>query len=67
MAGSVIDQATQVGLPRIMDEAGLAGLRVEYPDAHYRFRGLEMNWLLVFLVGTLVGAVLPARLMKIQL
>jgi hypothetical protein len=43
------------------------GVRVRYPDAHYRLLGVGMNWLAVFLVGTLVGAILPARLMRIHL
>ena len=66
-AGSWVDAGTQVGLPRIAAGASLAGVRVHYPVARYRLVGGELSWLAVFLLGTLVGALLPARLMRIQL
>jgi hypothetical protein len=66
-ASSWVDAGTQVGLPRIPAGASVEGVRVRYPDAHYRLLGVGMNWLAVFLVGTLVGAILPARLMRIHL
>ncbi len=66
-AGSWVDAGTQVGLPGIAAGGPIAGVRIHYPAAHYRLLGIGMNWLAVFLIGTLVGAVLPARLLRIHL
>jgi hypothetical protein len=66
-ASSWIDAGTQLGLPRIDAGGSVEGVRIHYPADHYRLLGVGMNWLAVFLLGTLVGAILPARLMRIHL
>lgn len=64
---SLTNSATQLGLPAIAENSALAGVRVAYPDAEYRVAGASLNWLAVFLLGTLAGALLPAWLLKVQL
>lgn len=66
-ASSAVDGLVNAGLPALTGDTGLRALRVEYPTASYRVLGNQTGWLGIFLIGTLLGAILPARLLKIQL
>ncbi|HEU4364969.1 MAG TPA: hypothetical protein VFT13_05830 [Candidatus Krumholzibacteria bacterium] len=61
------DPLIHPGLPVIPDDSPVAAVRIGYGDASYRFLGRQMGWLAVFLIGSFVGAVLPAWLLRIQL
>jgi hypothetical protein len=43
----------------------LAGVRVAYADARYAVFGAHSSWLTVFLEGSLLGALVAARVLKI--
>ena len=66
-AHGVGDALIHPGLPAIPDDSPVAALRVGYADASYRFMGRRMGWLSVFLIGSFVGALVPAWLLRIQL
>jgi hypothetical protein len=66
-AGSLSDAALHVGLPAIPEDSPLAGVRVAYADARYAVLGGHSSWLTVFLVGSLLGALVAARVLKIAL
>ena len=55
------------GLSSLPAQSALASIRVTYPEASYRVLGLRLGWLGVFLLGSLVGAVVPAWLLRIQM
>jgi hypothetical protein len=61
------DALLHPGLAPIPDDSPVAALHVTYADATYRVFGRTMGWLSLFLIGTLVGAVLPAWVLRIQL
>jgi hypothetical protein len=58
---------TDIGLPTIGRDSPIDGITVNYPAAHYRILGLRMSWLGVFALATLVGASVPAILLKVAL
>ncbi len=55
------------GLPPIPEDSPVDQVRVSYQPDAYRLFGHRMGWLPVFLIGSMVGAILPAWLFKIQL
>ncbi|HEX5131832.1 MAG TPA: hypothetical protein VFX92_05020 [Candidatus Krumholzibacteria bacterium] len=61
------DALLHPGLPVIPADSPIAHLRIAYPEATYRLAGTTMNWLVVFLIGSFVGALLPAWILRIQL
>jgi hypothetical protein len=63
----VWDAFVHPGLPSIPDHSALASVRISYPDAEYHVLGARMGWLAVFLLGTLVGGVIPTWILRIQL
>jgi hypothetical protein len=66
-AGSGFDSLVRAGLPAIPRQCGLDEIRVAYPHASYVVLGARLGWLTVFILGTLVGALIPTRLLRIQL
>ncbi len=66
-SGSGWDSFVHAGLPALPDNSALASIRVSYPPASYRLLGAGLDWLAVFLVGSLAGAAIPAWLLKIQM
>jgi hypothetical protein len=66
-SGSLSDAAFHVGMPELGKESPLARVRVRYEPARYRLFGARLSWLAVFLVGTLLGAAVPARLLRVAL
>ncbi len=66
-SGSGWDSFVHPGLPSLPDHSPLESIRVAYPDASYRVFGARFGWLSLFLLGTLVGALIPAWLLRIQL
>ncbi len=61
------DPLLHPGLPPVPADSPVAALRVTYPDDSYHLFGRRMGWLSVFLIGSFVGAVLPAWFLRIQL
>ncbi len=62
-----MDAFVHPGVPPLPANSAFESIRVAYPDAHYTILGKRMGWLTVFLVGSLVGALLPTWLLKIQM
>jgi hypothetical protein len=58
---------TDVGLPQIPNDSALERVTVKYPDARYRLFGMSLSWIVVFLMATLVGASVPALLLRVAL
>ncbi|HXV13298.1 MAG TPA: hypothetical protein VEC56_03745 [Candidatus Krumholzibacteria bacterium] len=55
------------GLPSIPDNSAIETVRVSYPEQRFHLLGVDWDWLGVFLTGTLVGAAIPAVLLRIQM
>ena len=66
-AHSVMGALTDVGLPEIGPDSPLDRVTVTYPDARYRVFGMSLSWIAVFLAATLVGASVPALLLRVAL
>jgi hypothetical protein len=66
-AGHGWDSFVHAGLPSIPDDSAIESIRVSYPDASYRVLSARLGWLSLFLAGSLVGAVIPAWILRIQL
>ena len=66
-AGRGWDSFVHAGLPSIPDDSAIESIRVSYPEASYRVMGARLGWLSVFLAGSLVGAVIPAWILRIQM
>lgn len=66
-AHGVADALLHPGLPPVPKDSPLAAVRITYPADSYRILGHRMNWLAVFLIGSFVGAVVPAMVLRIQL
>lgn len=66
-SGSLSDAALHVGLPALGKDSPLARVRVLYREADYRLFGGRLSWLGVFLAGTVLGAAIPARLLRMAL
>jgi len=66
-ARSVMGGLTEIGLPRIGNDSPLEAVSVAYPSASYTVFGARMSWLLLFALGTLVGASIPAMLLRVAL
>jgi predicted small integral membrane protein len=66
-AHGFLDPLLHPGLPSIPADSPVAALRIGYPDDSYHLFGRRMSWLVVFLIGSFVGALLPAWFLRIQL
>ena len=66
-AKSIMGGLTEIGLPRIENDSPLEAVSIAYPSASYTLFGARMSWLLVFALGTLVGASIPAMLLRVAL
>lgn len=66
-ARSLMGAVTEIGLPRIGNDSPLEAVSIAYPSATYSIFGARMSWLLVFALGTLVGASIPAMLLRVAL
>lgn len=61
------DALVRAGLPALSNHTALQSIRIAYPEASYRLLGRSFGWLSLFLLGSLVGAVTPAWLLRIQM
>ncbi len=61
------DSFRHAGLPSIPAPAAFQSVRVSYPEASYRVFGASFGWLSLFLLGTLVGGLIPVLLLRIQM
>ena len=66
-AGHGWDSFAHAGLPSLPDDSAILSIRVSYPEASYRVLGTRLGWLPVFLAGSLLGAVIPAWMLRIQM
>ena len=66
-ARSFTGSVSDIGLPEIGKDSALDRVTIEYPDASYRLLGMNMSWLLAFLLATVVGAMVPALLLRVAL
>jgi hypothetical protein len=66
-SGRAWDALVHPGLPSLSDHMAVQSVRIQYPDARYRLLGRSWGWLSIFLVGSLVGAAIPAWLLRIQM
>lgn len=66
-ARSITGAISEIGLPRIGNDSPLEAVRVAYPHASYSILGKRMSWLVVFALATLVGASIPAVLLRVAL
>ena len=61
------DSLVRAGLPALSNHTALQSIRVAYPEASYRVLGRSFGWLSLFLLGSLVGAAIPAWVLRIQM
>ena len=61
------DSFVHAGLSALPEQSALESIRVTYPEASYRVFGLRLGWLSVFLLGSFVGALVPAWFLRIQM
>jgi hypothetical protein len=61
------DALLHPGLPRLPREVPIASVAVRYPPARHWLFGWRAHWLLVFVVWSLVGALVPAWVFRIQI
>jgi hypothetical protein len=61
------DGFQHAGLPSIPPPSAIQSVRVSYPEASYRLLGARMGWLSLFLLGTLVGGLIPVVVLRIQM
>ena len=66
-ARSIWGALTDIGMPRIENDSPLESVTIVYPHASYALFGAHMSWLLVFALGTMVGAAIPAMLLRVAL
>ena len=63
LAGALAD----IGLPRIESNSPIDAVTVAYPPAHYRIFGMQWSWLAVFAAASVLGASIPAFLLRVAL
>jgi len=66
-ARSLLAGLTSIGLPPIPADSPLDAVMVVYPHASYSLFGRPMSWVVVFLLGTVVGASVPAVWLRVAL
>lgn len=66
-ARSVMGSLTEIGLPRIGNDSPIESVSIAYPHASYSVFGKRMSWLLVFALGSLLGASIPAVMLRVAL
>lgn len=64
---SFADALLHPGLPPIPRNSPIAAVHIGYADDDYTVLGHRGGWLAVFLVASLVGAILPAWVFRIQM
>ena len=55
------------GAPDLSSRGGLKGLSMQWPDRETRYLGLEMNWLVAFMVFSMITGLLIKDLLKVSL
>jgi hypothetical protein len=66
-AHAFADPLVHPGLPPIPRNSPVAAVHVGYDADRYTVLGKRMGWLATFLVASLVGAILPAWILRIQM
>jgi len=65
-AGSILDPLVHPSLPRIPKESPIKAVELLYPSADYPLFVWRTHWLVVFIVFSFVGALIPKFLFKIE-
>ncbi|HKW15002.1 MAG TPA: hypothetical protein VJS69_11000 [Candidatus Krumholzibacteria bacterium] len=66
-ARSLMGALTDIGMPSISNDSPIETVTIAYPRASYALFGAHMSWLWVFALGTMVGASIPAVLLRVAL
>ncbi len=66
-ARSLFDPLLHPGLPAIPQNSPIAAVHIGYDNDTYTAFGKRMGWLSVFLIASLVGAIVPAWVFRIAL
>lgn len=66
-ARSLTGAITGIGMPVIGNDSAIDHVSVRYPDASYTIMGTRTSWITAFLAATLVGALIPAVLLRVAL
>jgi hypothetical protein len=66
-ARSLTGGITGIGMPELGNDSAIDHVSVRYPDASYKILGMRMSWITAFLAATLVGAMVPAVLLRVAL
>jgi len=55
------------GLPQLPGNAPIAAVRLAYPSASYSLFGWHTHWLIVFIICSFVGALIPKFIFRIEI
>jgi len=61
------DMLLHPGLDALPDHSPIASIRVDYPGERYSVFGWRTHWLVVFLIGSMVGGLIPKFLFRIDI
>jgi len=64
---SALDGLLHPGLPPLPQGASIARLEVRYPPARYSILAWRTHWLVVFVVWSMVGALILKRVLRIEI
>jgi hypothetical protein len=65
-SGSILNPLIYPSLPRIPADSPLESVELHYPGTDYSLFGWRTHWLVVFIVFSFVGALIPKFLFKIE-
>ncbi|MDH3217883.1 MAG: hypothetical protein OEN01_16670 [Candidatus Krumholzibacteria bacterium] len=66
-ASSWIEPLLHPGMPAISDDMPLARVRVGYPGARYPLLGWDVHWIVIFLVYSLLAAIVLKFIIKFEI
>jgi hypothetical protein len=66
-AGSFFDPLLYPSLPKIPSDSPLQAVELHYPSTEYELFGWGTHWLVVFIIFSFVGALIPKFLFKIEI
>jgi uncharacterized membrane protein (DUF106 family) len=66
-AGSFSNPLLHPGLPKIPGDSPIQSVELHYPSASYSLFGWKTHWLVVFIIFSFVGALIPKFIFKIEI
>jgi hypothetical protein len=66
-AGSILDPLLHPSLPKIPKDSPIKAVRLRYPGADYSLFFWRTHWLVVFIVFSFAGALIPKFIFKIEI